>query len=60
MSDSREELEKKKEEEPEKNRRPLFTRTHQKASLSRWVIPLIIILAVIFFLPRVMDLLLPG
>lgn len=41
-------------------RRSLFTRTHHRRSLSRWVIPLIIILLVIFFLPRLVDLLLAG
>ena len=41
-------------------RRKLFTRTHHKRSLSRWIVPLAIILAVIFFLPRIMDLLVPG
>ena len=40
-------------------RRPLFNRVHRKRSLSRWIVPLIIILAVIFFLPRVMEILAP-
>lgn len=41
-------------------RRQLFTRTHHKRSLSRWIVPLAIILVVIFFLPRIMDLLVPS
>lgn len=41
-------------------RRRIFTRTHHKRSLSRWIIPLAIILLVIIFLPRLMELLLPS
>lgn len=40
-------------------RRPLFTHEHRKRSLSRWIIPLAVILAVIYFLPRLMAILLP-
>jgi len=47
------------QQEKETQRRRLFQRTYQKRSLSRWVVPLIIILAVIFLLPRLMDILLP-
>jgi hypothetical protein len=45
--------------DPRSTRRQLFTRTHRKASLRRWIIPLIIILAVIFFLPRLVEILVP-
>ncbi len=46
--------------DPKPPRRPLFTRHHHKRSLSRWIVPLVIILAVIFFLPQVMKILIPN
>ena len=45
-----------KDKEPT-TRRPLIAHNHKKQSLNTWLVPLIIILAVIIFLPRVMDLL---
>lgn len=44
--------------EPEPRPR-LFPRTYRKRSTTRWLIPLVVILLVIIFLPRLMDLLLP-
>lgn len=38
-------------------RRPLVVNNHKKQSLSTWLLPLILILAIIIFLPRVIDLL---
>lgn len=44
---------------PDKLRKPLFTRNYEKRSLGRWIVPLVVILVIIIFLPRLMDLLLP-
>jgi len=38
-------------------RRPLIVNNHKKQSLSTWLVPLAVILAIIIFLPRVIDLL---
>ncbi len=38
-------------------RRPLIVSSHKKQSLSTWLVPLAVILAVIIFLPRVIELL---
>ena len=38
-------------------RRPLIVNSHKKQSLNTWLVPLVIILAIIIFLPKVMDLL---
>jgi hypothetical protein len=38
-------------------RRPFVVNHHQKRSVYTWLVPLVIILAIIIFLPRVMDLL---
>jgi hypothetical protein len=37
----------------------LFPRTYRKRNPLRWIIALVIILVVMFLLPRLMDLLLP-
>ena len=39
-------------------RRPIFERNHERRSVGRWLFPLLAILAVIYFLPRVLDLVL--
>ncbi len=41
----------------EVSRRRLFGHDHQKRSLRTWVIPLLVIVAIIFFLPRLVELL---
>ncbi len=41
----------------EKPRRKLFETQHRRRSVSHWLVPLVIIIAVIVFLPRVMELL---
>ena len=41
----------------ERPRAPLFETRHKKRSVSTWLVPLIIIIAVIVFLPRVMEIL---
>lgn len=38
-------------------RRPLIVNSHKKQSLNTWLVPLIVILAIIIFLPKVIDLL---
>ena len=38
-------------------RRKLFETQHRKRSVVHWLVPLVIIIAVIIFLPRVMELL---
>ncbi len=43
--------------QPDKPRRRLFGHDHQKRSLRTWVIPLLVIVAIIFFLPRLVGLL---
>ncbi len=45
-----------KEKKPT-GRRPLIVNNHKKQSLNTWVVPLVVILAIIFFLPRVIDML---
>jgi len=35
--------------------RPLIVNNHKKQSLNTWVVPLIVILAIIIFLPKVID-----
>ena len=47
----------KNESGPEPPRRRLFGHDHQKRSVFPWVIPLLVILAIIFFLPRLVSLL---
>ena len=37
--------------------RPLVANPHRKRSLRIWIIPLVIVLAVIYFLPRLLELL---
>jgi hypothetical protein len=46
--------------EADKKKSRLFPRTYRKQSLRRWLIPLIAILVIIFFLPRLVDLLVPS
>lgn len=46
----------KNESRPKLPRRRLFGHDHQKRSVFPWVIPLLIILAVIIFLPRLVSL----
>jgi|GEM_PF-4366121 len=41
----------------ERPRAPLFERRYERRSVSAWLVPLIIIIAVIVFLPRVMEML---
>lgn len=38
-------------------RRPLIVSNHKKQSLNTWLVPLIVILAIIIFLPKVIELL---
>ena len=38
-------------------RRPLVANPHRKRSVRIWIIPLVIILGVIYFLPRLLELL---
>ncbi len=38
-------------------RRPLIVHNHQKRSVTTWLVPLVIILAVMIFLPKVIELL---
>lgn len=38
-------------------RRPLVFNTNKKRSVTAWLVPLVVILAIMFFLPRVMELL---
>jgi hypothetical protein len=45
------------ETKPERPRRRLFGHEHRKRSLRAWVIPLLIILGIIIFLPRLVALL---
>ncbi|MBU8871615.1 MAG: hypothetical protein KOO60_12185 [Gemmatimonadales bacterium] len=42
---------------PTTNRRPLVVNSHRKRSVRIWIIPLIGILVVIYFLPRLLTLL---
>ena len=39
------------------SRRPLVTNPHRKRSVRIWIIPLVVILGVIYFLPRLLGLL---
>ncbi len=43
-----------------RTRRPLFERTHSKRSVWPWLIPLLLIIAVMVLLPRFMDQFFPG
>ena len=47
----------KKDDEQERPRRRLFDHNHEKRSLTVWVVPLLIIVAVIIFLPKIVALL---
>ncbi len=38
-------------------RRPLIVNNHKKQSVTTWLVPLAVILAIMIFLPKVMDLL---
>ncbi len=38
-------------------RRPLIVNNHKKQSIYTWLVPLVVILAVMVFLPKVIDLL---
>jgi hypothetical protein len=42
---------------PDRPRRRLFGHDHEKRSLRTWVVPLLVIVAIIFFLPRLVALL---
>ena len=48
-------MDSKDQEKPK--RRPLIVNHHQKRSLNNWVVPLIIILAIMVFLPRLIAML---
>lgn len=41
--------------EQDKPRRRVIDRNHQKRSLWVWVVPLVVILAIIIFLPRLVE-----
>ncbi len=45
------------EETRPRNRRPLITHQYRKRSLTTWVMPLGVILAIIIFLPKLVGLL---
>jgi len=45
------------DKKPDRPRRRLFDHDHDKRPLRTWVVPLLIILAVIIFLPRLVGLL---
>lgn len=36
-------------------RRPLIVNNHKKRSLNTWLVPLLVIVAIMVFLPRVID-----
>ncbi len=40
---------------PEKRRKRLIDREHKRRPLRNWIIPLLIVLAIIIFLPRLLD-----
>jgi hypothetical protein len=45
------------QEQTEKERRPLIRHDHRKRSVRAWVVPLVIIVAIIIFLPKIVALL---
>lgn len=44
-------------EEPPAKRRPLVVNPHRRRPVGVWIVPLIVIVAVIYFLPRLLALL---
>ncbi len=46
------------EDQPQKDRRkPLIAHEHKRRPLRNWIVPLLIVLAIIIFLPRLLELL---
>jgi hypothetical protein len=46
-------MEAKEKESP--GRRPLIVNNHKKQSVTTWLVPLVVILAIIVFLPKVIE-----
>ncbi len=45
------------EDTPPENRRPLITHNYRKRSLTTWLVPLAVIIAIMIFLPKLIDML---
>ncbi len=45
------------EEDRPKKRKPMVTHHHRKRSVAQWLVPLVLIIAIMIFLPKVLALL---